>query len=99
MALDKTLESPLDCKEIKLVLIKEINPDYSLEGLVLKLHYFVTLMPRVGIFKKTQMLGKIEGKKQKGHKKMRRLESITDSMDMNLSWVWEIVKTGELGGL
>ena len=99
MELNKTLESPLDCKEIKLVLIKEINPDYSLEGLVLKLHYFVTLMPRVGVFKKTQMLGKTEGKKQKGHKKMRWLESITDSTDMNLSWVWETVKTGELGGL
>ena len=48
MVLEKTLESPLDCKEIQPVFLKEINPDYSLEGLMLKLHFFVTLIPRVG---------------------------------------------------
>ena len=57
--LGKTLESPLDCKEIKPVIIKEINPEYSLEGLMLKLQYFGHLMQRVGPLENSVMLGKI----------------------------------------
>ena len=84
MALKKTLESPLDCKEIQLVL-KEISPEYSLEGLMLKLQYFGHLMQRVDSLEKILMLGKIEGRKRRGQQKMRWLNGITDSMDMNLS--------------
>ena len=62
MVLEKTLESPLDCKEI----LKGINPEYSLEGLILKLHYSGDLMRRAGSFEKTLMLGKIKGKRRRG---------------------------------
>ena len=61
--LEKTLESPLDCKEIKAVNVKEINPGYSLEGLMLKLQYFGLLMRRTNPLEKTLMLGKIEGRR------------------------------------
>ena len=66
--LDKTLESPLDCKEINQSILKEINPEYSLEGLrlKLKLQYFGHLMRRTDSFEKTLMLGKIEGKRRRG---------------------------------
>ena len=66
MVLEKTLESPLDCKEIKPVNLKEINPEYSLEGLMLKLklQYFGYLMRRANSMKKTLMLGKIEGRRR-----------------------------------
>ena len=66
MVLEKTLESPLDCKEIKPVNAKEISPEYSLEGLMLKLilHYFNLLMQRADSFEKTLMLGKIEGRRR-----------------------------------
>ena len=67
MVLEKTLESPLDCKEIKLVNLKEINPEYSLEGLMLKLklQYFGHLMRRADSLEKTLMLGKIEGRRRR----------------------------------
>ena len=76
--LEKTLERPLDCKEI--------SPEYSLEGLMLKpkLQYFGHLMPRADSFVKTLMLGKIEGRRRRGRQRMRWLEGITDSMDMSL---------------
>ena len=66
--LEKTHKSPLDCKEIKLVNLEEINPDYSLEGLLLKLklQYFGCLMGRTDFLEKTLMLGKIEGKRRRG---------------------------------
>ena len=66
--LEKTLESPLDCKEIKEVILKEISPEYSLEGLMLKLklRYFGLLMQRTDSFEKTLMLGKIEGRRRRG---------------------------------
>ena len=66
--LDKTLESPLDCKEINQSILKEISPEYSLEGLMLKLklQYFGHLMRRTDSFEKTLMLGKIEGKRRRG---------------------------------
>ena len=96
VVLEKTLESPLDSKEIKPVNPKEINPVYSLEGLKLKLQYFGHLMRRANSLEKTLMLGKIEGKKRsRGQQKMRWLYGIIDSIDMNLSKLWEIVKDGK----
>ena len=83
MVLEKTLESPLDSKSI----LKEMNPEYSLEGLMLKLkfQYFGHLMQRADSLEKTLMLGKIEGRRRRGQQKMRWLDGITDSMDMSLS--------------
>ena len=66
MVLEKTLESPLDCKEIKQSILKEINPEYSLEGLKLKLQNFDYLMQRADSLEKTLMLGKIEGRRRRG---------------------------------
>ena len=75
MVLEKTLESPLDSKEIEASILKEINPQYSLEGLRLKLQYFGPLMGRADSFAKTLMLGKIEGKRV-GWQRMRWLDAI-----------------------
>ena len=84
MVLEKTLESPLDSKEINLSILKEISPEYSLEGLwlTLKLQYFGNLLQRTDSLEKTPMLGKIEGRRRRGRQRMRWLEGITDSMDM-----------------
>ena len=73
MVLEKTLESPLDCKEINQSILKEISPEYSLEGLMLKLklQYFGHLMQRTDSFEKTLMLGKIEGRKRRGRQRIR----------------------------
>ena len=93
MVLKKTLESPLDCKEINQSILKEINPEYSLEGLILKLKLqdFSHLMQKADSLEKTPMLGKIDGRRR-GQQRMRWLESITNAMDMNLSKLREIVK-------
>ena len=84
VVLEKTLESPLDCKEIQPVHLKEISPEYSLEGLMLKLklQYFGLLMQRTESLEKTLMLGKIEGWRR-GWQRVRWLDGITDSMDMS----------------
>ena len=84
MVLEKNLESPLENKEFKPDILKEINPEYSLEGFMLKLQYFGDLMQRANSLEKTLMLGKIEGRRR-GRQRMRWLDGITDSMDMNLS--------------
>ena len=91
--LEKTLKSPLDSMEIKLVNLKEINLEYSLEGLMLelKLQYLDYLMQRVNSLKKTLMLGKIEGRRRRGRQRMRWLDGITDSMKMSFSELRELV--------
>ena len=93
MVPEKTFERPLDFKEINQSNLKEINPEYSLEGLMLKLkcQYFGHLMLRTDSLEKTLMLGKIEGRRRRGQQKMRWLDSIINSVDMNLSKFWEIV--------
>ena len=94
VVLEKTPESPLDSKEIKPVNFKGNQPEYSLEGLMLKLKlwYFGHLMWTDNSLEKSLMLGNIEGKRRRGHQKMKWLDGITDAMDMNLGKLQEMVR-------
>ena len=85
--MEKTLENPLDCKEIEAVILKEISPEYSLKGLMLKLklQYFSYLMQRADSLEKTLMLGKTECRRRRGPQRIRWLGGITDSMYMSLN--------------
>ena len=95
--LEKTSENPLDSKEVKPVILREINPEYLLEGLMLKLKllYFGHLMRTADSLEKFLILGKIEGRRRREHQRMRWLDVITDAMHMNLGKLWEMARDRE----